>query len=81
MMHVSYNYCKVTKKLQQKQYDKGELREDKLTISSVIQIHSFYLVLEPWCAVAVSQVPPAGNKEHFVCNMIRVTTNMLHVNK
>lgn len=66
----------VHKKLQQKQYDEGEL-----TISSVIQIHSFYLVLETWCAVAVSQVPPAGNKEHFVCNMIRVTTNMLHVNK
>lgn len=72
------------KKSQQKQHkkrEKGELSEDKLPISSVIQMRSFYLVLETWCAVAVSQVPPAGNKEHFVCNMIRVRTNMLHVNK
>lgn len=72
------------KNLQQKQHEKkekGELSEDKLPISSVIQMRSFYLVLETWCAVAVSQVPPAGNKEHFVCNMIRVRTNMLHVNK
>lgn len=61
------------KKLQQKQHEKrekGELSGDKHPISSVIQICSFYLVLETWCAVAVSQVPPAGNKEHFVCNMI-----------
>lgn len=72
------------KKLQQKQHEKkekGELSEDKLPISSVIQMRSFYLVLETRCAVAVSQVPPAGNKEHFFCNMIRVRTNMLHVNK
>jgi len=72
---------KMLQKKNKKQYDKGELSEDKLTISSEIQIHRFYSVLQTWCAVAVSQVPPAGNKGHFVFNMIRVTTNMLHINK